>query len=1833
MQTIIKAKTLSGYRLVECLYQGSRTEVHRAIQELDNQPTIIKFLRADYPTFNELLQFRNQYTIAKNLDSAGIIHPQDLISHGNSYAMVMEDIGAISLRDYLESHTLSLHQGLEIAIQLSDILHDLSQNQVIHKDIKPANILIQPTTHQIKLIDFSIASLLSKENQEATTPSGLEGTLAYLSPEQTGRMNRGIDYRSDFYSLGITLFELLSGQLPFQSNDPMELIHCHIAKHPPRLDQVTGDGKTSPIPSVVADIVAKLMAKNAEDRYQSALGLKYDLEICLHQLQDSGAIAPFELASRDRSDRFTIPEKLYGRQEEVQTLLAAFDRVAQGGAEVMLVAGFSGIGKTAVVHEVHKPIVRQRGYFIKGKFDQFNRNIPFSAFVQAFRNLVGQILSESDGQLEAWKQKILTAIGDSGQVIIEVIPELELLIGPQPPVPSLSGNAAQSRFNGLFQKFIQVFTTPEHPLVIFLDDLQWADLASLQLLQLLMENTQYLLLIGAYRDNEVSPVHPLILTVTELEKSEVSTQTLTLQPLSQPHILQLITDALAGVGATPNAQLAELSRSLTELVYRKTKGNPFFTTQLLQALYEEGGFQFNAATGEWRSDLYQIKSQVLTDNIVEFMAQQLQKLPQDTQTMLKLAACIGAQFDLHTLAIVSQQSEVEVATALWKALQERLILPVNETYKFFQGDSSVTATLDSIKVPYRFLHDRVQQAAYYLIQADEKLATHLQIGQLLLQDCTPDDLHSNKVFAIVNHLNCAIQLIGNPQERQQLAQLNLAAGQQAKRSTAYAAAADYFQRAIELFTPKLWQQDYACALSLYTEATEAYYLKGDFAPMDRWLAEIDRHAKTDLDRVQAQEIHIEALVAQGKLLESVQLGLQVLEQFGIQFPKNPTFEDYTNALAEARQTLGDRQPADLIHLPLATDERAIAITRILAKLAAPTYLSAPALYPLLPYCGLVISLQFGVCPASTYLISCYGLLHCAMLDEYDAGQAFGQLAVDICNKLGDREFRPRAFLMNGLFITHWKEHIRNTLPQLQAGYTYGLEGGDSAYTAYAAYTYCFHAYALGQPLPNLILEIEQYEQVLERLNQGAILGYQKIYHQIVLNLITPAADPCRILGTIYNEDEMLAQHQAASDYVALAHLLINKLILNIWFERWDDAIASSDFAEQYLGGAAALIMMPLYYFYDSLARLAYLQWQTDHEPSKQRLEQNLQKLKTWAHHAPMNYQHKLDLVQAEYCRVFDRQVEAIDLYDRAIVGARTHGYIQEEAFANELAAKFYLGWGKEKIAQTYLQDAYYGYARWGCTAKIYDLEKRYPQLLKSILQNQPLDTITRRSTTAQQTSTLVTQSNPTVISNHTSLSAALDLTAILKASQSLSREIHWDTLLQALMTLVLQNSGAKKGALILPRDNQWTIEAMTSVCPSTGDYQTILAETLLEESADLPIAIVQTVKHTLRPIVLDDATKTDSGIVDRYLQTQEPKSVLCTPILNQGKLIALLYLENRITAGAFTRDRLEVLQLLTSQAAISLENARLYNNLEQKVQQRTQELHEKNQQLSHTLTELRQTQAQLIQSEKMSSLGQLVAGIAHEINNPISFIYSNLDHADSYYQTLMETLECYGETYPNPNDELESYLEDIEFIRKDFPSLLKSMKVGATRIREIVLELRNFARLDEAEVKPIDIHEGIESTLSIMHHRYSARADRPAVQIVKHYSQLPSITCHAKQINQVIMNVLMNGLDALDAVPPHHWNEHQQPTITIRSELRHSDSHDDSTSQQGIVIRIADNGIGIPENIKHQIFDPFFTTKAIGQGTGLGLSVSYAIVAKQGGSIEVVSEPNQGTEVIIFLPL
>ncbi|MEH1783933.1 MAG: AAA family ATPase [Nostoc sp.] len=1974
---------IPGYKVSEELYNGSRTLVYRGYREINSLPVVIKLLKNPYPSFSELVQFRNQYTIATNLRSPLIVQTYSLEPYQNGYALVMEDFGGISLKDYFTSdqrrNVASLEEFFKIAITLCNTLDILYRERIIHKDIKPANILINPETKQVKLIDFSIASLLPRETQTLMNSNVLEGTLSYISPEQTGRMNRGIDYRTDFYSLGVTFYELLTGELPFKSNDPMELVHCHLAKLPPSLWEV----KSEEIPQILSDIVMKLMAKNAEDRYQSALGLKFDLENCLHQLQVDGKIKGFEIAQRDVCDRFIIPDKLYGRETEVETLLQAFDRVSFGATEMMLVAGFSGIGKTVVVNEIHKPIVKQRGYFIKGKYDQFQRNIPFSAFVQAFRDLMGQLLTESNVKIQQFKNKILAAIGDNGQVIIEVIPELEKIIGQQPPATELSGSAAQNRFNFLFQKFTQVFTSDKHPLVIFLDDLQWADSASLMLMQLLMADTKHLFLIGAYRDNEVNPAHPLMLTLNDIQKTAATINTITLAPLSQEQVNQLVADTLKCT--------ASLALPLSQLVFQKTQGNPFFAIQFLKALHHENLIQFNFESGCWQCDIAQINEQSITDDIVTFMGLQLRKLPPFTQNILQLAACIGNQFDLATLAIVAEQLETETSADLWQALQEGLILPISDFYKLYQGDSNdkklhpqgdgvfghgeevtnaqcptpqATGRLSLYRhlgmefpvafnetnnkhlAKYRFSHDRVQQAAYSLISENQKQLTHLKIGQRLL-NATPAQERDEKLFEIVNQLNQGVALITTQTERYELVMLNFAAGQKAKSSTAYVAAMQYLNQGIELLTIESWQHCYEITLALYELAAEVACLSGDFELMEQLVDDVLHNAQHLLNTIKVYEVKILAYVAQSKQPEAIKIALTVLELFGIVFPTQPSPAEINQSLQETQLLLNEKQLEELLKLPEMTDPETLAVIRILAVVTAAVYQAVPPLLPMIVCKQVCLSIQQGNATVSTLAYAWYGVILC-ITGEIELGNQAGQLALDLLAKSRSQEFKASTINMVYPFVKPWKYPLQTSLVPLLEGYQSGLEMGALEYAAYCAYNYCSLSFFLGKELTILEKEMAAYSQALAQLKQEVSYNYLKIFYQSTLNLGSTSDSqshlPWQFQGVVYNEAKMLPLHQTANDLYAIGTLYVNKLILCYLFQEWDEAIVVADYAQQYLDGVAGCIMVAIFYFYDSLTQLAILPdtCEEEQERLQQRVLVNQQKLKQWTSHAPMNFQHKYSLVEAEKYRVYGQKTDAMELYDLAIQLAQKNQYLQEEALANELAAKFYLDWGREKVAQTYIQEAYYCYARWGAKAKIEDLEKRYPQLLQPILQQRqinfnPLETIAFSSGTSS--------SHRASTTTNTSISNALDFTSILKAAQTISSSLELDQLIASLNSIILENSGAKKAVLILPQDDTWQVRAITFI--NHEKIQTILEFQLLDDCQDIPIKVINYVKNTQKTVVIDNCKTDIIGLIGEYMHSSQPQSVLCTPIINQGRLVGILYLENQLTQGVFTSDRLSVINFLCTQAAIALENAQLYNHLQEREKflssiyegvgclifvvdaryngsfeytgwskscelvigipaaevlgktpqelipsdegaaveqkylhcfqtgilvtyeecltfngekiwflttlsplkdetgkvyrivgttinitdrkQAEEAVTEKSQALGTVLEDLQQAQLQIVQSEKMSALGNLVAGVAHEMNNPLGFIAASLKQAKPTIADVVQHLKLYQQSLPNPGAEIIDHAEEIDltYSLEDLPKAIDSMVMACDRLKNISTSLRTFSRADKDYKVPFNIHEGIDSTILILKHRLKPNEQRPAIEVITEYAKLPKVECFPGQLNQVFMNILANAIDALDeSNTGRSFGEIQENPhkIIIKTVLK----------DHLVEITIADNANGMNEEVKEKIFDHLFTTKSVGKGTGLGLAIArQIIVEKHGGSIQCNSSPGQGTEFIIAIPV
>jgi len=813
---------MDNYQILSKIYESSNSLVYRAVHKSRHHAVILKILKKDYPSPSELTRYKQEYEITRSLQIDGAIKVYELLPYKNTLAMVLEDFGGQSLDILLQSQTFSLSEFLSIAIQIAGALGEIHAANIIHKDINPSNIVYNPQIGQVKIIDFGISTKFTRENPTIKNPHLIEGTLAYMSPEQTGRMNRVLDRRTDFYSLGATFYRLLTRKLPFETEDPLELVHCHIAKQPNQVKSPKSQVKTEEIPQGISDIVMKLMAKNAEDRYQSALGLKADLEECLHQLQQNSKILNFPLGRDDISDQFTIGQKLYGREAEIETLLSIFQTIAEGTSktsrEMVLVGGYAGIGKSVLIQELYKPITKQRGYFISGKFDQFQRNIPYSAIASAFKSLVQQLLTESDAQLAQWREKLLASFGANGQVIIDVIPEIEQIVGSQPPVQLLEPTETRNRLNTVFLNFLQVFCQKAHPLVIFLDDLQWADSATLKLLEVIMSDRDlgYLMCIGAYRDREVDLNHPLIKMRDRLQEQGAIVNTIILTPVQVKEIAQLISDALH--------QDRENVKPLAELVEQKTSGNPFFINEFLKSIYQENILSFDRAGKCWQWDIAQIEALGITDNVVDLMLEKLRKLSKATQQALYLAACIGNSFDLTTLCKLCKSSAEETFHNLLPAIQLGLIQPTS-SLEITSSETPLESAL--IVEEYKFQHDRVQQAAYALIDDARKESAHLELGRLLLKNLGKAEL-GDKLFTLVDHLNKGRGLLERDSEKIELAELNLSAGKKAKESTAYTASRDYLILANDVFPGDIWQERYAMAIDLYKELAEVEYLNGNF---------------------------------------------------------------------------------------------------------------------------------------------------------------------------------------------------------------------------------------------------------------------------------------------------------------------------------------------------------------------------------------------------------------------------------------------------------------------------------------------------------------------------------------------------------------------------------------------------------------------------------------------------------------------------------------------------------------------------------------------------------------------------------------------------------------------------------------------------------------------------------------------------------------------------------------------------------------------------------------------------------------------------------------------
>src|SRR6266436_5807119 len=1459
----------SGY-MFEPLREGADFTLYRGRQHGNPSSVLAIALSAEQSSPQTLRRLEHEYSLAAELDPAWAAKPLALTRLEGRTILLLNDPGGEPLDLFLERNQgqpVDLTRFLRIAIGLTTALGQVHRRGLIHKDIKPANVLVDGAD-SVWLTGFGIASQLPHERQALGPPEMIAGTLAYMAPEQTGRINRSIDARSDLYSLGVTLYQMLTGAPPFSATDPLEWVHCQIACLPiPPVDRAA-------VPESLSSITMKLLAKNAEERYQSASGLEADLRQCLQEWESYGRIGPFPMGTHDIPDRLLIPEKLYGREREVNALLAAFDRVvAHGAPELALVSGYSGVGKSSVVNELHKVLVLPRGLFAAGKFDQYKRDIPYATLAQAFQTLVRQIFVKIEAEVDQWRGALAEAVGPSGQLIVDLIPELEVLIGKQRPVPDLPPRDAQNRFQMVFRRFVGVFARKEHPLALFLDDLQWLDAATLDLIERLITHSEVgnLLLVGAYRDNEVTSSHPLMRMLGAILKTGTKMQEIVLLPLGLDDVGALVSDALHNE--------PEHVRPLAQLVQEKTGGNPFFAIQFLTALAEERQLAFDPVTRAWQWDMNGIRVKNYTDNVVDLMMGKLKRLSSATQTALQQLACFGNVVEFATLTLVQGKLEEEIHTALSEAARAGLILRQENSYAF--------------------LHDRIHEAAYALIPKGERAGAHLRIGRVLLESMTADQLAEHP-FDVANQLDRGATLLIDRDQKAQVATINLRAGRKAKSSAAYVSALAYFSAGMVLLDERDWVSQYELTFSLWLERAQCEFLMGNFDRAEQLIEELLQRGASKVDQAAVYHLKIQLHIMKSENHEAVASALTCLRLFGIDLPTHPTQEQVQTEYDTVWQTLDMRSIESLIDLPLMTDPEMQAAMQVLSVVGPPAYLTDFRLCCFQACCMVKVGMQHGTSGASALAFGYFGSFLGPVFHRYTDGYRFAKLACDLVEKHGFIAYQAKTYHTMGT-VTPWTQPISSAIDLMRATFRTAIETGDLTYACYGM-TPCIADLLLrNDPLDAVWRESEMALEFTRGAKYGDVADIIRSQQRFIANMQGRTTTFSTFSDAQF--DEATFEAQLTGNRMALMIFWYWMLKLKARFLSGDyaEAVAAAGKVKVLLWTSVAQIQQLEYFYYAALTVAAcYENAPADQQQGwRELLNLHQEQLREWAENYPPTFADKHALVLAEIARLEGRDLEAMRQYEQAILLAREHGFVQNEGLAHELAARYYLARGLETVAYAYLRSARNCYHRWGALGKVKQLDERYARLHAERVHTPTTATI---GTSAGQ----------------------LDVDTVMKASQALSIEIVLSKLIEKLMRIAVEHAGAERGLLILLRGVEPQIEAEATT--GHGRVEVTVRRAAVMQS-DLPLSALHYVIRTRERVVLDDASIRNLYSDDDYVREKRPRSVLFLAIVKQTKLIGALYLENNLTPRVFTPDRVAVLELLASQAAISLDNARLYSDL------------------------------------------------------------------------------------------------------------------------------------------------------------------------------------------------------------------------------------------------------------------------------------------------------------------
>lgn len=1572
-----------GYKIQAKLYESSTTLVFRAKRDEKNS-IILKVLKLEHSTDKLVQRYRNEYELTLSLKSlAGVINTYGLEKDGDKWIMLMEDFGAISLDKLLNQTGFSLEQVLDISIAVTKSLDEIHSIGIIHKDINPSNIVMNPNTGQVKIIGLGIASAINNEEIVTKGSNIIEGTLSYIPPEQTGRIDRAIDQRADLYSFGATLYELLALKPPFTTSDQMDLIHCHLAKEPIPLSSICPD-----IPEAVSKIVMKLMSKDVEERYATAKGAGADLQKCLDSVKKGDRNFSFAIGNEENPHTLKIPQKLFGREKGLEQLQARFQLVLAGNKNIVFFKGPAGIGKTFLINGIEQYVCEKNGIYIKGKFNLLQQSIPYSGIIQAFRQLARYLLTRSDPELVKWQKKLTKILGNQGYEIIELVPEFEKIFGPRSPISGSGGHEARNRFYLMVENFLSVFTRQKHPLVIFLDDLQWVDPSSLELIKQIMSSSviESVFIICTFRDNEVDAEHPLQKMFEKFKNEKMAYQCIPLSPLDVSAISQMIGHCLECS--------TDKARPLAQWIHTRSLGNPFYGNELLVALNEQGKLVYDTEHNRWTWDLKNIQALSLPNSITELLAKKIQVLAESTRKVLILAACIGTRFELNTLTMVCESSRDEILAALESAIKAGLILPMEDKFESAPGRENTKK-----EIIYRFAHDRIHSGAYNLMPPEQKPGIHWQTGQLLFRKLSAEQREA-RTFEIVNHLNKGRFLLNYAPEKKQLAQYNLKAGQKAKTSAAFDQAYTYFMVGINLLglnddpnrkketsVTRHWQESYELISTLYLGAIETAFLSTRFDEVQRLGTVFLANAANLSDELRFYGIKVQACYALNQMEEAVSTALYALGLAGTRISEKPKKWEIIFEYLKTQLLLSGKSMDSLSRMSETTEPEKLIILNIMRNTLLPSYYVNADLFPILVLKAIRISVHHGGTIDSAFAFAGYGIILSGVMGKREKGYQFGCLAVQMLEGFNTSELGAKILVTVSTFTIHWKKHLKTVLPLLEKAYEKGFETGDFEFTAIASHLDSYYRFFLGENLIELAKRGEINKRAIKRLKQETIYQYQNMHLQTISNLREKCDHPHKLQGRYYDEALMLPIHVKANDKGALFNFYLQKTILCFLFDESMDAVENASMAEKYRFTQNGATDDVQFCFYLSLSILSA--FDTDNQKTKRlkQVKRNQKQMKKWAKSAPMNYEHKYLLVAAEYNRVKKQPEKSAALYDRAIKKAREHGYLQDAAIASELAGSFYLRVNNLSKARDNLEQAWHGYLKWGATAKLFQLEIRYPDMF-------PVPVRSAKSAL-----------NPASYTIFSTPGKILDWDAVLEASVSISSEIYFEKLIEKLMQIITKNTGAQRGILFL-QEKSGLKEA--AVFPVLSAQAKILNPICLENHSQVPKSVIHYVERMRESIIFD----TDDPLFrnDPYIIAHRPKSLLCFPLQYKSNLMGIFYLENNLVPGIFTDNSLEILKILSAQISVSLENARLYRDLEEqtkKLKSANKKLREEVDQRAKMEAELKTYRDQLkkeldTQALELLKSKQILASIATESNPRHRFqnIISKSDKMQRIYDLI-----------------------------------------------------------------------------------------------------------------------------------------------------------------------------------------------------------------------------------------